>query len=171
MCSSVLTTQANTQHREMAGVTWRDIPIMRININMKEQEQTRKQPGKRVTWNENLLDIKTISPRVKTDKFRFPAQQKPSQPSCTHFICKPGQPCRNSRSESPARNTTKLQCSPQLQKVVLHAVKQKENRAYDWTPQNNKKYHNSQQHENRTYDWTPKNNQKYHNSQLRGTFV
>merc|ERR1712055_188361 len=156
----VLTRQTNTQHRAMSGVTWRDIPITRININMKEQEQTRKQPGKRVTWNENLLDIKTISPRVKTDKgkFRFPAQQKPSTPSCTHFICKPGQPCRNKRSESPARNTTKLQCSPQLQKVVLHAVKQFPN-----------------QRENRTYEWTPQrntnNNQRYHNSQLQGTFV
>merc|ERR1712013_739300 len=76
----VLTTQANTQHREMSGVTWRDIPITRININMKEQEQIRKQQGKRVTWNENLLDIKTISPRIKTDKFRFPAQQNPHNP-------------------------------------------------------------------------------------------
>merc|ERR1712203_435419 len=103
----VLTTQTNTQHRAMSGVTWRDIPITRININMKEQEQTRKQPGKRVTWNENLLDIKTIS--------------------------------------------------PQLQKVVLHAVKQFPN-----------------QRENRTYEWTPQrntNNQRYHNSQLQGTFV
>merc|ERR1712215_303718 len=102
----VLTTQRSTQHREMSGVTWRDIPITRININMREQEQTRKQPGKRVTWNENLLDIKTISPRVKTDKdkFRFPSQLKPSTPSCSHFICKPGQPCRNKRSESPGRN-------------------------------------------------------------------
>merc|ERR1711970_1441301 len=163
---SIDNTDKHTTQREMSGITWRDIPITRINMNMKEQEQTRKQPGKRVTWNENLLDIKTISPRIKSDKdkFRVPAQQKPSTPSCTHFICKPGQPCRNKRSESPARNkrsesparnTAKLQCSPQLQKVVLHAVKQFPN-----------------QKENRTYDWTPqRNNQRYHNSQLQGTFV
>merc|ERR1712241_60960 len=126
----VLTTNTNTQERmttmSASHVTWRDIPITRINTNMKDHQTdlTRKQPEKRVTWNENLLDIRNISPRVKTDKFRFPTQHKQVESTCNHFLCKPGQPCRNSRSESPSRSTTKMHCSPQLQKVVLHAVNQ-----------------------------------------------
>merc|ERR1712173_417831 len=88
---------------------------------------------------------------TKNDKFRFPTQPKQVEATCNHFLCKPGQPCRSSRSESPSRSTTKMHCSPQLQKVVLHAVNQFPN-----------------QKENNKYDWRPKN---YPKSQLKGTIV
>merc|ERR1712106_423891 len=138
-------------------VTWRDIPITRINTNKYNTEETNypkqtpaKSPsGERVTWNENLLDIRNISPRIKTDNFKFPVKPKQSKTYCSHFTCRAGHPCRQTNSgtattssKKPTTTTTsQLNCSPQMQKVVFRAVNQspnqKENANYDWRPQSN----------------------------------
>merc|ERR1711970_302625 len=78
------------KHTEQAmsdaqSITWQDIPITRVG-------------PKRVSWSKNLLDIRNISPRVNTERFRFPAQPTQTGPSCTHFACKTGQPCRQAVS-------------------------------------------------------------------------
>eukprot|EP00091_Calanus_sinicus_P005141 TRINITY_DN15527_c0_g1_i1.p1 TRINITY_DN15527_c0_g1~~TRINITY_DN15527_c0_g1_i1.p1 ORF type:complete len:173 (-),score=62.28 TRINITY_DN15527_c0_g1_i1:104-553(-) len=118
-------------------IKWRDIPIMRVDKKPYENEnakpvKTQKQSVKKVTWNENLLDIMNISPRITQDKFKFPskANSKPSD-YCSHFTCRVGHPCRltssstahTSRQSSEKPSTTQLNCSPQLQKVVFSAIK------------------------------------------------
>merc|ERR1712179_554843 len=125
------TEQAMT---DAQSITWQDIPITRVG-------------PKRVSWSKNLLDIRNISPRVNTQRFRFPAQPTQAGPAC-----RAGQPCRQAVS-------TKLHCSPQLQKVVLQAVKQfpnqKENAKYEWAGK----------HDNKTAHSSPTSNFR------RGTIV
>jgi len=115
------------------------------NLSNLRQTQVEKQPGKQVTWSENLLDIRTISPRYSKDQFRFlSTPNKTDDENCHHFICGVGQPCRlRSRSsssslhkatksqtivppsqyEASTRPTTiHLNSSPQLQEVIYRAV-------------------------------------------------
>merc|ERR1712106_315833 len=136
-------------------VTWRDIPITRINtnkckteeINNPKQTPAKSPSGKRVTWNENLLDIRNISPRIKAENYKFPVKPKESKTYCSHFTCRAGHPCRQTNSgtatnsKKPTTTTTQLNCSPQMQKVVFRAVNQspnqKENTNYEWRQQSN----------------------------------
>ena len=145
-------------------VKWRDIPITRLDKNTYENgkpvnsqiqynsipAETQKQSGKKVTWNENLLDIKNISPRITQDKFKFPSKTNSTAPDyCSQFTCRVGHPCRlisiptaHTSTHSHIKPTTsQLKCSPQLQKVVFRAVKhlphQEENTKYEWNQQNN----------------------------------
>ena len=151
--------------QETQAVKWHNIPITRVNTNYYDgsnatrtskpkEAETRKQCNKRVTWNENLLEIRNISPRISKVPFKF--QDRPSQPindyshppdqsdHCRHFTCKADQPCRLRSNPESATNgyqsATKLNCSPQLQKVVNRArtIKQLPNHAekteYDWKP-------------------------------------
>ena len=91
--------------QENHSVKWHNIPITRVHTNyyaggndkrttIQKVDVTRKQDSKRVTWNENLLEIRNISPRVSKEPFKFPNRpSKPvidySQPTdpCRHFIC------------------------------------------------------------------------------------
>ena len=148
--------------QENQAVKWHNIPITRVNTNYYEGEgnamrksnpkkgDTRKQCNKRVTWNENLLEIRNISPRVTKCKIPFKFPDRPSQASsdnlhnsvqppdhCRHFTCKADQSCRLKSNTESANTTfppcytntfsngcqsaTKLSCSPQLQKVVNRA--------------------------------------------------
>ena len=124
-------------------VTWRNIPITRVDTNNTNKEvvddsQNIKeyQPSvKKVTWNENLLEVRNISPRICKNRFRFPDPQRSGNhhqpwhtPSC--------------RDKQPGRqiHTTHLRCSPQLQAVVekARAIKQcptkDEHNSYQWKP-------------------------------------
>ena len=116
----------------------------------QHSSQTQKQPGKRVTWNENLLHIRNISPRITQDKFKFPSKTNSTAPDyCSQFTCRVGHPCRlisiptahTSTHSNIKPTTSQLKCSPQLQKVVFRAVKhlphQEENTKYEWNQQNN----------------------------------
>ena len=144
-------------------IKWRDIPITRLDknsfdngkpVNDKIQydskpAETQKQSGKRVTWNENLLDIRNISPRINKDKFKFLTETNSTASDYSHFTCRVGHPCRlkssptahTSTQSSIKPTTSQLKCSPQLQKVVFRAVKhlphQEENTKYEWNQQNN----------------------------------
>jgi hypothetical protein len=162
------------------AVKWHNIPITRetthyycsegneIRTSTHKKDETNKQSSKRVTWNENLLQIRNISPRVSKQPFKFPDQPTQSssafshnsvQPTdpCSHFIYKADQPCRlKSNTESTKttfppcytntftngyKSATKLNCSPQLQKVVnrARAIKQLPNPTeYDWKPSRTK---------------------------------
>ena len=121
-----------------------------VNNQTQCDSQTQKQSGKRVTWNENLLDIRNISPRITQDKFKFPTKTNSTASDyCSHFTCRVGHPCRlkssptahTSTQSSIKPTTSQLKCSPQLQKVVFRAVKhlphQEENTKYQWNQQNN----------------------------------
>merc|ERR1712002_581696 len=172
-------------------VQWRNIPITRINNNSDTQMnhqrsftqeaplQAQKQPSKRVTWSENLLDIRNISPRHSQSQNNFKFPEKPSKATlgyishsghgsekCSHFICGVGQPCRlknksssyssSNPSKSTSRSTTtQLNCSPQLQKVVYRAVNA--DRGQFVPPAPTGKGFQSQE-ENNPYDWKPNRN-------------
>ena len=161
----VLEDLIDTMDQESQSVKWHNIPITRVHTNynaggndkrttIQKIDVTRKQDSKRVTWNENLLEIRNISPRVSKEPFKFPnSPSKPvidySQPTdhCRHFICKADQPYRLKNNTEPANtifppsytnsfkngcpSETKLRCSPQLQKVVnqARAMKQLPNHA------------------------------------------
>merc|ERR1712152_105236 len=93
--------------------------------------------------------IRDISPRYKPNKWRFQSPSRRSkspsevEPSCEHYICTPGAPCRmiaaspvsldrGDRYRSSTRNNSSttaanLHCSPQLQKVVYRAVNNNNN--------------------------------------------
>ena len=105
-----------------------------------------------MTWNENLLEIRNISPRVT----KVPHNSVQPTDHCRHFIFKADQPCRLKSNTEAADTTfppyytntftngcqssTKLNCSPQLQKVVnrARAINQLPNHTgtteYDWKP-------------------------------------
>ena len=166
---SVLEDLIAMMEQETQAVKWHNIPITRVKTNYHDggnanrtsnhkKDETRKQCNKRVTWNENLLEIRNISPRVSRVPFKFP--DRPSQPiidyshnsvqppdHCRHFTCKADQSCRLKSNTESANTTfppcytntfsngcqsaTKLSCSPQLQKVVNRArtIKQLPNHA------------------------------------------
>merc|ERR1719341_1328734 len=112
------------------AVRWRSIPINRINTNttntglQKLSISEDVKTGKRVTWSENLLDIRNISPRHSKDQFRFPQtnsrsttehqnHQGQQADNCNHFICGAGQPCRlKAQASSPYSPSSKSSSSP-----------------------------------------------------------
>jgi hypothetical protein len=86
---------------------------MNFHRSNPKQTQVQKQSGKQVTWSDNLLDIRNISPRHSKDEFKFPTKPNTTTTKylsnntgqktdcCNHFICGVGQPCRlKSRSSS-----------------------------------------------------------------------
>ena len=124
------------------AVTWHNVPMTRINTNYSQHIQGQshqrddkscKRSDKRVTWNENLLEIRNISPRVSKARFNFPTAH--STNNCNHFIYGANQPSRTKDDTGPqwtksnnyanqtgvVQNTSKLRCSPQLQAVVDRA--------------------------------------------------
>ena len=140
------------------------------HLSNLRQTQVEKQSGKQVTWSENLLDIKTISPRYSKDKFKFPSTpSRTNDDNCRHFICGVGQPCRlKSRSSTPnlhkatkknsiiplsqyqsnTRPTTiYFKSSPQLQEVIYRAVNS------DHQKSTYKHESQFQYEKERTYDW------------------
>jgi len=163
---------------------WRDIPIVRISSRQNEENNrftllntpskpVEKAKSKKVSWNSNLLEVKEISPRVNMNMFSYPTSnnnninQTKDSHCCNHFVCGVGQPCRLNNQNQKNNNTknngpvhmkkAKLNCSPQLQKVVFRAV-------------------NQDRTENPTHNWNARRenlklNIPERNSNLRGTFV
>ena len=133
------------KNRGKKGVTWHNIPITRVNTKINADNEAKikvvdglpnlmeaQPPVKRVTWNENLLEVRDISPRICKTRFRFPDPQSIStqhQPQCMT-------PSKEKQSPQPyARQlqTTHLRCSPQLQAVVEKAFSSKdESNVYQW---------------------------------------
>ena len=118
-----------------------NIPITRTVNNMVSNaepepstpHQMQNFSPKRVRWSPELTQVRDISPRYKSAPFRFisPNRSKQRQTSCQHFQCTPGQPCRQTENEEKRQremqerkqhSSSKLPCSPQLQKVVYRAV-------------------------------------------------
>merc|ERR1712236_182472 len=128
---------AHTKQNHFSN-SWHNIPITRINnssdMQMNHQRgfaqeaplQVQKQPSKRVTWSENLLDIGNISPRQSQSQNNFKFPEKPSKATiglisnsgqgsekCNHFICGVGQPCRlknkssSYSSSNPSKSTSR----------------------------------------------------------------
>merc|ERR1711915_833486 len=63
---------------EQRSVTWRNVPIVRIDMD-KENNNQEEQGGKRVRWKETLLEVRDISPRENKGRFRYPkSNRKPS---------------------------------------------------------------------------------------------
>merc|ERR1719369_271040 len=139
------------------GVTWRNIPITRVDSNNTGKEIKAKvvdgsqklmgaQPQvKRVTWNENLLEVRDISPRICKTRFRFPDPQK-SSPLHQQGYLTPSRDNEPSQPYARQLQTTHLRCSPQLQAVVekaraiRHSPQKEESNGYQWKSNNDYNY-------------------------------
>jgi len=100
--------------------------------------------SKRVTWDENLCDIRTISPREPKKVFQFPVSTSKTKDSSNQFSFKVPQSCKlktqepvtllpyftlsNNNKIQPdfPQNQTELGCSCDLQTVVDRARARKE---------------------------------------------
>ena len=118
----------NMYQQKESQLVWYNVPIIRTGNT-----------SKRVTWSDQLTDVRTISPRYKSNPFTF-TQHRP----CQHFSCPVGEACKMVQSwrvsQDPGLNTikTSLGCSPQLKKVVLQAVNNNSNSTSYWKPDRNK---------------------------------
>merc|ERR1712227_318498 len=151
---------------ESKQVTWVNIPITRTvnnivnnashhtnnnctnNINNNNtNSSTLSSSPKRVSWSPDLTQVRNISPRYKSSPFRFtsPNRRSRSSDDCQHFSCVSGHPCRQQEQERKYKQTTsKLPCSPQLQKVVYRAVNSNNNNSNNnynnWRPERSQPY-------------------------------
>merc|ERR1712179_757987 len=134
-------------------VTWYNIPITRVDTNITDnkaktdvveglQNLTEAQPPmKRVTWNENLLEVRDISPRICQNRFRFPDPKK-SSPLHQQGYLTPSTDKEHSHPYARQLQTTHLRCSPQLQAVVekaraiRHSPQKEESNGYQWKSNN-----------------------------------
>merc|ERR1711902_102947 len=98
--------------------------------------------SKRVTWDENLCDIRTISPREPKKVFQFPVSTSKTKDRSNQFIFKVTQSCKLKTQEPGTllpsfplskkiqpdfqENQTQLGCSDDLQTVVDRARARKE---------------------------------------------
>ena len=104
---------------------WYNVPIIR----------TGHTNTKRVSWSDQLTEVKTISPRYESRPFSF-HQARP----CTHYSCTEGQSCAlkgNSHVFQDPGLYNSLNCSPQMKKVVFQAVNKTPSGRRNWQPNRN----------------------------------
>merc|ERR1712107_507650 len=108
------------------------------NNNNSSNSSTLSSSPKRVSWSPDLTQVRNISPRYKSSPFRFtsPNRRSRSSDDCQHFSRVSGHPCRQQEQDRKYKQTTsKLPCSPQLQKVVYRAVNNNNNNYNNWRPE------------------------------------